>query len=128
MNKPKILIADDASFVREILKTIIIKQGWIVVGEAEDGEEAIEKAFDLQPDIIIMDIVMPKYNGIEAARKILKKLPNIPIIGLSTMNNEEVMTDALSVGLISYITKPFENWAIVNAIKEALDNKEKKVG
>jgi two-component system chemotaxis response regulator CheY len=126
--KPKVLIADDASFVREILKTIILRQGWIVVGEAQDGAEVIEMATELLPDVIIMDIVMPKFSGIEAAQKILKKLPGLPIIGLSTMDNEEIMSQALGVGLVSYITKPFENWAIVSAIKEALINKEKKSG
>ncbi len=125
---PKVLIADDATFVREILKTIVIRQGWKVVGVAEDGEDAVQKALELQPDIILMDIVMPKLNGIEAAQKILKKMPGLPIIGLSTMDNEEVMTQALGVGLVSYITKPFENWAIVSSIKEALINKEKQSG
>lgn len=125
---PKVLIADDATFVREILKTIVIRQGWKVIGVAEDGEDAVQKALELQPDIILMDIVMPKLNGIEAAQKILKKMPGLPIIGLSTMDNEEVMTQALGVGLVSYITKPFENWAIVSSIKEALINKEKQSG
>lgn len=125
---PKVLIADDATFVREILKTIVIRQGWKVIGVAEDGEDAVQKALELQPDIILMDIVMPKLNGIEAAQKILKKMPGLPIIGLSTMDNEEVMTQALGAGLVSYITKPFENWAIVSSIKEALMNKEKQSG
>lgn len=125
---PKILIVDDASFVREILKTIMVRQGWTVIGEAQDGAEAIAMAIELKPDLIIMDIVMPKFSGIEAAKKIFKTLPDIPIIGLSTIDNEEIMSEALGVGLVSYITKPFENWAIITAVKEALTNKEKKSG
>ncbi len=124
----RILIADDASFVREILKTIIRRQGWEVCGEAEDGEDVIKKAISLQPDLIIMDIVMPKFSGIEAAKQIFKQRSFLPIIGLSTMNNEEIMTEALGVGFVSYITKPFENWTVVDAIKEALQNKERKIG
>jgi len=126
--KPRILIADDASFVREILKTIVVRQGWIVIGEAQDGLEVISMATELEPNIILMDIVMPKLNGLEAAQKILKKLPDIAIIGLSTMDNEEIMSQALGIGLVSYITKPFENWTIIAAIKEALNNKERKSG
>lgn len=126
--KPRILIADDASFVREILKTIIQKQSWIIAGEAQDGAEVIAMAGELDPDVIIMDLVMPEYNGIEAAQKILKKKPSVPIIGLSTMDNEEIMSQALGAGFVSYITKPFENWTIVAAIKEALINQEKKSG
>ncbi len=126
--KPRILIADDASFVREILKTIIQKQSWIIAGEAQDGAEVIAMAGELDPDVIIMDLVMPEYNGIEAAQKILKMKPSVPIIGLSTMDNEEIMSQALGAGFVSYITKPFENWTIVAAIKEALINQEKKSG
>lgn len=125
---PRILIVDDASFVREILKTIVVRQGWTVIGEAQDGAEAITMATELKPDLIIMDIVMPKFSGIEAAKKIFKTWPEIPIIGLSTIDNEEIMSQALGAGLVSYITKPFENWAIIAAVKEALINKERKSG
>lgn len=126
--KPRILIADDASFIREILKTTIRRQGWEVCGEAEDGKVVIELALNLKPDVIIMDIVMPKYSGIEAARQIFKSFQFIPIIGLSTMANEEIMSEALATGFVSYITKPFENWTVVEAINEALQNKERKIG
>jgi CheY-like chemotaxis protein len=125
---PRILIVDDASFIREILKTLAQKQGWRVVAEAEDGEEAVQLAVKHMPDIIIMDIVMPKDNGITAARRILRKLTNVSIIGLSTMNNEDVMAQAIEAGFCSYITKPFENWMIIGAVNEILDKGVQKSG
>ncbi len=125
---PKVLIVDDASFVREILKTIAFKQGWHICGEAEDGEEAVKMCLSLRPDTVIMDIVMPKLSGIDATKQILKKLPELPIIGLSTMNQEEIVTQAIETGFVSYITKPFENWTIINAVNEAVKKKVRKSG
>lgn len=125
---PKILIVDDASFIREILKTIAAKQGWTVVAEAENGEEAIFKTAAFNPDVVIMDIVMPKINGIEAAKQILKKNPTLSIIGLSTMDNESVMAQAIEAGFVSYITKPFENWGIITAVNQAIQKQERKSG
>jgi two-component system chemotaxis response regulator CheY len=123
-----VLIADDASFIREILKTIAVKQGWRVVGEAIDGEEAVAIAKELNPDVILMDIVMPKMNGIEAAKLIMKSHPEISIIGLSTVDNEEIMARAIETGFVSYITKPFDNGAIISAVREATQKREKKSG
>jgi two-component system chemotaxis response regulator CheY len=125
---PTILIADDASFIREILKNIASQQGWQVVGEAIDGQEAIAKALALRPDIVIMDIVMPKFNGIEAAKAILKSEPSLAIIGLSTMNDETIMARAIEAGFVSYITKPFANGSIIAAVREASIKKERKIG
>lgn len=125
---PKVLIVDDASFIREILKNIASKQGWNICAEAEDGEEAIKMCLLYRPDIIIMDIVMPKMSGIESGKQILRKFPEMPIIGLSTMNQEEIMAQAIEAGFVSYITKPFENWTIITAVQEALGRKERKSG
>jgi two-component system chemotaxis response regulator CheY len=125
---PRILIADDASFIREILKTLALRQGWKVVAEAVDGDEAASKAIECQPDVIIMDIVMPQLSGIDSAKKILRKFPEMPIIGLSTLDKEQAMVEALEVGFVSYITKPFENWTIITAVNEAVAAKERKSG
>jgi two-component system chemotaxis response regulator CheY len=124
----KILIVDDASFIREILKAIAKRQGWSSIGEAEDGEEAVKMALNWRPDVILMDIVMPKLNGIDAGKQILKKYPGLPIIALSTVDKEELMTKAIETGFVSYIIKPFENWAIVTAVNEAIGTKEKVSG
>ena len=124
----KILIVDDASFVREILKTISLKQGWTVIGEASDGEEAVEMSKRLIPDYIIMDIVMPKINGLEAGKLILKNNPLISIIGLSTIDQEEILLKAIDIGFISYITKPFENRTVIRAVNEAIQMKARKSG
>lgn len=125
---PRVLIVDDASFIREILKNLAMKQGWIIVGEAVDGQEAVDMAVEWNPDIILMDIVMPRFNGIEAAKKINRENPGISIIGLSTMDNEEVMAQAIESGFVSYITKPFTHGSIITAVNEAFRNRGKKSG
>lgn len=124
----RILIADDASFIREILKTVAVKQGWEVVAEAVDGEEAVVKALETQPDVILMDIVMPKMNGVEAAKLIMRFGSTISIIGLSTVDNEDIMARAIESGFVSYLTKPFENRAIISAVNQATQKREKKSG
>ncbi|MEY4617471.1 MAG: hypothetical protein RJB66_2431 [Pseudomonadota bacterium] len=124
----RLLIVDDASFIREMLRTIASKQGWLIVDEAVDGEEAITKARQHHPDVILMDIVMPKLNGIEAGKIIFKFDPNIAIIGLSTVDNEDIMMRAMEAGFVSYITKPFENRSVISAVNQASQKKEKKSG
>lgn len=124
----KIVIVDDASFIREIIKTLASKQNWTVVGEAENGLEALSIIFETQPDVVILDLVMPKLSGLEVAKQVLRRQPDLPIVALSTMANEETMGEALESGVVSYITKPFENWTLINAVREAVRQKEKKSG
>lgn len=124
----KILLVDDATFIREILRTLARKQGWQVIGEAENGEEAITKALELEPDVILMDVVMPKMSGIEAAKHILRKRPSLPIIGLSTLDEESVMAQAIEAGFVSYISKPFDNHSVITAVTQALQKRERKSG
>lgn len=124
----RVLIVDDATFIREIIKSIAQKQGWVIVAEAEDGVEAVQKVNEYKPEVVLMDIVMPKLNGFEAAKQILRKMPDLPIIALSTMLQEEVVSQALEVGFVSYITKPFDNWSVIAAVNEAVSKREKKSG
>lgn len=119
---PKILIVDDASFVREIVKNAAQRQGWKVI-EGEDGFSAIRLAAQEEPDVIIMDIVMPGLNGFQAAKEILHRNPAIPIIGLSTFDEEGILTKALEVGFVSFISKPFENRVLLEAVQQAFDKR-----
>jgi two-component system chemotaxis response regulator CheY len=123
MNKHKIKIAivDDAPFIREILRNIIILQGWQVVGEAENGHEAIQMALISKPHLILMDIVMPQVNGIEAAKKILQNNPLIKIIACSTLDQENILLNAIEIGCCSYITKPFKKDEVIKAINQAFE-------
>ena len=92
----KVLIADDHAIVREGLRALIEKQSdWEVVGEAKDGQKAVQLAGELLPDIVIMDVVMPNLNGIEATRQIVDKLPSIRVVALSMHSSRHFVVDML---------------------------------
>ncbi|MBN2590233.1 MAG: response regulator transcription factor [Sedimentisphaerales bacterium] len=114
----KVLIADDHSIVREGLKSLIDKQKSMqVVGEAEDGQKAIDLTRELSPDIVIMDISMPNLNGIEATREILRHKPQIKIIILSMYTDKHIVKESLEAGAQGYILKSNLLDELLNAIK-----------
>jgi two-component system, NarL family, response regulator YdfI len=106
MNSFKILLVDDfaawRSYVRSVLKE---RENFQVLGEAVDGQEAIEKATQLQPDLVVMDVAMPKMNGIEAAKHIRVSAPNAKILFLSVEPVDELAEAALAVGGQGYLLK-----------------------
>ena len=117
----KIAIVDDAPFIREILRNIANSQGWFVVGESDNGLGAVKMVLVAKPQVIIMDIVMPESNGIEATKKILQSNPAIKIIACSTVDQESILLDAIEVGCCSYITKPFKKDEIVISVNQAFE-------
>lgn len=123
MGAPKILIADDAAFVREILSQILTKHGFDVVAEAQDGQEIVDIASKQEFDLIIMDIVMPVKSGIEASREILEKKPGSLIVACSTESSEPMVVKALEAGCVDFITKPFEIEPLIQTIQIILNKK-----
>lgn len=113
----KILITDDAAFMRMQLKDILTKLGHEVVGEAENGLDAVEKYKKIQPEIITMDITMPEMNGIEAVKEIKKLNTAVKIIMCSAMGQQGMVVEAIQAGANDFIVKPFTP----DRIKEALD-------
>jgi CheY-like chemotaxis protein len=111
----KVAIVDDATFIREIFRQIALRAGWHLVWEAEDGEEAIEKIRENPVDLIFMDIVLPKINGIEASRIILQQ-HKVKIIACSTVDQEEILIKAMDAGCCSYVTKPFQLNEIIKVV------------
>lgn len=111
------MIVDDAAFVREVLTQILVKHDYEVVGEAQDGEEAVQKAQLLNPDLIIMDIVMPKKSGIQAALEILVNKPTQKILACSTEGSETMVVKALEAGCVDFIVKPFKIEELIKTIK-----------
>uniref|UniRef100_A0A7C3RUK9 Response regulator n=1 Tax=Dictyoglomus thermophilum TaxID=14 RepID=A0A7C3RUK9_DICTH len=120
MKKPiRVLIAEDEPIVKMDIKEILEGQGYEVVGEASDGQLAVELARKLKPDVIIMDIRMPNLDGIEAA-KILTQEEIAPIIFLTAYSDKELVEKAKEVGVISYIVKPFKESDLFPAIEIAI--------
>lgn len=103
----KVLIADDAGFIREILNDHCSKYGYLVIGEAANGEQAIDLAFQRKPQIIFMDLVMPNYNGVEACQKILEQLPTVYVVAVSSADEPFIMQQAFQAGCRDFLKKPF---------------------
>jgi len=122
MNKPiNILLADDHTIVRQGLARLLEDQTDLrVVGEASDGRMAFEKATALKPDIVIMDIAMPLMNGIEAAKRIRKDLPETKILILSMYSHEHYIHQLLETGISGYLLKDSSGRDIISAIKAAM--------
>ena len=113
-----ILVVDDALFLRKILRDILTRNGFNVIGEATDGQDAVEKYIELRPDIVTMDITMPRLNGIDAMKQILQKHPEAKVIMCSAMGREDFQKEALDAGAVDFITKPFVEENIVDTIKQ----------
>lgn len=117
----KLVIVDDAPFIREVMVNIFRTTDIEVIGEAEDGAEAVAIVLEKAPDVVLMDIVMPKKSGIEATREILEKRPQTRIIACSTIDQEQMMLKALEAGCCSYVVKPFNAEALEKAVRTALE-------
>lgn len=117
----KILIVDDASFMRMMIKDILTKNGYTVVGEAPDGLQAIEKYKELSPDLVTMDITMPEMDGITALKEIRKIDPHAKVIMCSAMGQQAMVIDAIQEGAKDFIVKPFQADRVIEAIKKTLE-------
>lgn len=116
----KVLIVDDAAFMRMMIKEILTKNGFTVVGEASDGAQAVEKYKELGPDLVTMDITMPEMDGITALKEIRKTDPNARIIMCSAMGQQAMVIDAIQAGAKDFIVKPFQADRVIEAIKKTL--------
>lgn len=120
--KYKILICDDAEFMRNLLKDILTNSGFEVVGEAVNGLDVIEKYKILKPDIVTMDIVMPLKSGIDAVREIVNYDPKAKIVMCSALGQEVLVMDAIEAGAKDFIVKPFTEEGVVKVIKKVLES------
>ena len=113
-----ILIADDATFMRMMLKDIVTKSGFEVVGEAENGLEAIQKYQELKPDIITMDITMPEMDGLKAVKEIKNIDKGAVILMCSAMGQQAMVVEAIQAGAKDFIVKPFQAQRIQEALEK----------
>jgi AmiR/NasT family two-component response regulator len=119
MSKTRIIIADDESIIRMDLKEMLSGLGYLVVGEAGDGQSAVNLAQEMRPDLIIMDIKMPGLDGIGAA-KILTEEKIAPVLFLTAFSQKELVDGAKEAGVVAYLVKPFRESELVPAIEIAL--------
>jgi two-component system chemotaxis response regulator CheY len=122
--KARVLIADDASFMRQMIREIIEPEGYEVVGEATNGMEAVELYLKLQPDLVTMDIVMPKRSGIEAVRGILAEDPRAQVVMCSALGQETLVMEALQAGAKNFIVKPFKPDAVLSTLDRLLEKED----
>ncbi|NLY30339.1 MAG: response regulator [Firmicutes bacterium] len=114
----RVLVTDDTAFMRMTLRNVLEKSGFEVVGEAADGEEAVALYTELRPDVVTMDITMPKMDGITAIRKILEIDPNAKVIVCSAMGQKPMVIEALNAGAKDFLVKPFQPERIIEALRK----------
>ncbi len=116
----KILLVDDAGFMRMMIKNNLTKAGYTSFVEGEDGQRAIELYQQEKPDLVIMDITMPNVNGIQALAEIKKLDPSAKVVMCSAMGQESMVMDAISLGAMDFIVKPFKQDRIVQTVSKIL--------
>lgn len=116
----KVLIVDDAAFMRMMIKDILEKNGFEVVGEANNGIKAVELYKKERPDVVTMDITMPDMDGIEAVKQIKAFDPAAKVIMCSAMGQQTMVMDAIRAGARDFIVKPFQADRVLEAIRKAI--------
>ncbi|MDR0324712.1 MAG: response regulator [Oscillospiraceae bacterium] len=116
----KILIVDDAAFMRMMIKDVLTKNGFEVIGEAENGKIAIERYKELNPDLVIMDITMPEMNGIDALKGIKAANSAAKVVMCSAMGQQAMVIEAIQSGAKDFIVKPFQADRVCEAVRKVL--------
>lgn len=116
----RVLIADDAAFMREMLRDILTDGGYEVVGEAADGNEAVSAFAKHNPDLVTLDIVMPRKSGLEALREIVTGHPGACVVMCSALGQEALVMEALEAGARDFIVKPFKPDHVLEVAQKAL--------
>ncbi|WP_346890153.1 response regulator [Clostridium sp. UBA1056] len=116
----RVLIVDDATFMRMMVKDILEKNGYEVIGEASNGVKAVEIYKAENPDIVTMDITMPEMDGIEAVKQIKEFDPSAKIVMCSAMGQQSMVMDAIRAGAMDFIVKPFQSDRVLEAVKKVL--------
>lgn len=116
----RVLVVDDAAFMRMMLKEILTKAGYDVVGEAANGKEAVDKYKELSPDLVTLDITMPEMDGIQALKAIKGINDNATVIMCSAMGQQTMVIEAIQSGAKDFIVKPFQADRVLESIKKVL--------
>jgi len=111
-----VLVVDDSSFMRRLIKKIVIKNGYDVIGEADNGKLGVERYKELSPDIVTMDLVMDEMSGLDALKHILELDPNANVIMISSMGQDVIVRDAIVLGAKHFLLKPLDEETIMEAM------------
>lgn len=122
--KLKILLVDDAAFMRMILRRILENQGHEIIGEGENGVMGLQKYKELKPDLVFMDITMPEMDGLSTITQIRNWDPNATIIVCSAMGQKPMVFQAIKSGAIDFIEKPFNEESVINAVNAVVSKLE----
>lgn len=115
---PRVMIVDDAAFMRVSIRNILLKNGFEVAGEAENGAVAVQKYAELKPDLVTMDITMPEMNGLEALKAIRASDPSAKIVMVSALGQEAMVRDAVMAGAKGFVVKPYKEDTIVDTLNK----------
>ena len=116
----KVMICDDAAFMRMMIKDILVKNGYNIAGEAENGVKAVEKYQETKPDLVLMDITMPEMDGIQALKKIKEVDAGANVIMCSAMGQQAMVIEAIQNGAKDFIVKPFQADRVLEAVKKVI--------
>lgn len=116
----RVLIVDDAAFMRMMIKDILTKNGYEVAGEADNGLKAIDKYKEITPDLVLMDITMPEMNGIDAVKNIKAIDPGAKIVMCSAMGQQAMVIESIQAGARDFIVKPFQADRVLEAVRKVL--------
>ena len=119
--KLRVLIVDDAIFMRKMISDILVENGMEVVGEADTGAKAVEKYTELRPDLVTMDIIMPEMNGIDAVRKVVEFDSKARIVMCSALGQQALVQEAITAGAKDFLIKPFNAARVVEVIAKVFN-------
>lgn len=121
--KAKILIADDSAYMRSILKDLLLRNGYDVIGEAENGKEVLDLYRKLKPDVVAIDIIMPEMSGIQALKEIKENYPEARVVMSAAMGQQHLVVEAIRAGATDFFIKPVQAERVVEAIDKALQHR-----
>lgn len=116
----RVMVCDDAAFMRMTIKDILVKNGYEIAAEAENGLKAVEQYPEAKPDLVLMDITMPEVDGIEAVRRIKALDPNANVIMCSAMGQQAMVIEAIQAGAKDFIVKPFQADRVLEAVRKVI--------
>lgn len=117
----RILIVDDALFMRKMIRSILEKAGYEVVGEAGSGIEALEEYTRLKPDLVTLDITMPEMDGLETVKVLCLTYPNAKVLMVSAMGQREMVIGAITAGAKDFVVKPFDEEKVIQAVRKLIE-------